>query len=91
MKKKIGRNQQIMMTPKQIEKIRKDTIKDTLKLMRLFPLLALRDRFGFGEVRLRRYMEKFDDLIDSYNKDYIDLVDVAKVMKEEGGIDVWNE
>lgn len=90
-KKKLGRNQQITMTPKQIEQMKKETIKETLKLMRLFPLLALRDGFGFGEVRLRRYMEKFDDILDSYNKDYIDLVDVAKVMKDEVGIDVWEE
>lgn len=89
--KKLGRNQQITMTPKQIERMKRDVIRDTLRVMKVFPLLALRDTFDFGEVRLRRYMEKFDDILDSYNKDYIDLVDVAKVMKDEVGIDVWED
>lgn len=91
MRKKVGRNHKITVTPKQLEKIRKDTIQDTLKIMKVFPILALRDGFGFGEVRLKRYMEKFDDLIDSYNKDYIDLFDVAKVLEDEVNINVWDE
>lgn len=91
MKKKLGRNQQIMMTPKQIERMKRDVIRDTLRVMKVFPLLALRDSFGFGKVRLTRYMDKFDDILDSYNKDYIDLVDVAKVIKDEVDIDVWED
>ena len=89
--KKLGRNQQITMTPKQIERMKRDVIRDTLRVMKVFPLLALRDTFGFGEVRLRRYMDKFDDILDSYNKDYIDLVDVAKTIKDEVNIDVWED
>lgn len=76
------------MSVKEIEKMKKSAIADAIQIVTLFPLLALRDEFGFGEKRLKRFMDRMQNDIEAYEKDYIDLADVARVLKEEANIEV---
>lgn len=91
MKKKLKPNTQITMTVKEKEKMKKKAIADALQIITLFPLLALRDEFGFGEKRLKRFMDRMHNDIDAYEKGYLDLADVATTLKKEVNIEVVDE
>lgn len=54
----------------------------------LLGLMALRDEFGFGGGRMQRFIDKMLDLLDSYNKGYINTDDLKKTIYEETGIEV---
>lgn len=91
MKRAIGPKQRISLTGREIEKLRRDAINTTMQIMRVMPMLALRDEFGFGKVRMERYIEKLDSIVQAYNEDRISIRDVAKVLEDEIGVEVWDD
>jgi hypothetical protein len=74
------------MTVKELEKVKRDATNIAVKITHLFPLWVLRTKFGFGEKRLRRFMAEYADLLDSFNKDYVSLPDIAQQLEKETGI-----
>lgn len=58
------------------------------KQMMLLPLMVLRDKYGYGAQRLERFIDDVADMLDSYNKGYLDLDDIKKTLEEETGIKV---
>ena len=58
------------------------------KQMMLLPLMTLRDKNGFGAQRLERFIDDVADMLDSYNKGYLDLDDIEQTLKEETGIEI---
>ena len=78
------------LTAAQIEKIKKDATMEATKkafiMMMGFPLLTLRDKFGFGKERLNRFMDKMMDLYEAYELDYVDLADLDRTIMEETGV-----
>ena len=58
------------------------------KLFMMIGCLTLNQAFGFGEKRVIRFAEKFQDILDSYNKGYISLEDIETMLKEDIGIEV---
>ena len=78
------------LTAAQIEKIKKDATMEATKkafiMMMGFPLLTLRDKFGFGKERLNRFMDKMLDLYEAYEMDYVDLDDLNDTIMKETGV-----
>lgn len=58
------------------------------KQMMLLPLMVLRDKYGYGAKRLEDFIENVADMLDSYNRGYLDLDDIEKTLEEETGIEV---
>lgn len=54
----------------------------------ILTLAVLRDGFDFGTVRLERFIDKYRDILDSYNKGYISVEDLTETLYEETGIRV---
>ena len=63
-------------------------IDATFQANMILTLTVLRDGFDFGTVRLERFIDKYQDLLDSYNKGYISVEDLAETLKKETGIRV---
>lgn len=58
------------------------------KLFMMIGCLALHKAFGFGEKRVIRFAEKFQDILESYNLGYISVEDIDTMLKEDIGIEV---
>lgn len=54
----------------------------------LMGIMALRDEFSFGTGRIQRWIDKVDDLFDSYNRGYVSLKDFTETIEKETGIKV---
>lgn len=80
------------LTWEQIEDIKSKATSEAMdfafKQMMLLPLMVLRDHYGFGAQRLERFIDDVADMLDSYNKGYLDLDDIEKTLEEETGIKV---
>lgn len=84
------------MTYEQIEAIKKKVFEDGFKSAidraskwsMYAPMMVLRDYFGFGGQRLKRFYENLIDMYDSIDKDYLDLKDIANTLREEASIDL---
>ena len=73
----------IQLTRKDYEALKEAERMNASNIINLIPLMILRDKFGFGKVRLERYLEHYQDAVDSLNKGYLDLKDVQRVMMDE--------
>ncbi|NCB67150.1 MAG: hypothetical protein EOM48_13430, partial [Bacilli bacterium] len=87
---KQGKQKTYTLTQAQIDQMKEETsVKATERafLMMLgFPLLTLRDKFGFGTQRLNRFMDQMVDLYEAYEQDYVSLEDLDKVIMAETGV-----
>lgn len=63
-------------------------IDATKKAFMLLSIMALRDTYGFGATRLERYLDKFNELTESYYRGYISVDDLADTIYKETGIKV---
>lgn len=84
--KKQRNKQKISMTAKELEKVKQNATNTAVQITHLFPLWVLRDKYGFGEKRLREFMQHYTDLLDAYNKGYVSLPDIAQQLEKETGI-----
>ncbi len=82
------------LTWEQIENIKLKATSEAMdfafRQMMLLPLMVLRDKNGFGAKRLERFIEDVADMLDSYNKGYLNLDDIEITLEEETGIKVIN-
>lgn len=79
------------MSIRQIEKMKNDATKHAVRVTQLFPLWVLRTKYGFGEKRLKEFAAHYSDLMESYNKGYLDLEDISEALKEESGVNFYEE
>ena len=79
----------VTMTFGELQKYEKEAIQKALihsvKVSSVAHLLVLRD-MGWGKVRLERFIEKHNEVVDSINKGYITIKDMHDVLEEEVGI-----
>ena len=96
-KKKLERetakkNKSINLSVSQVQQMKKDITSEVswtaLILMLGIPLMVLRDKYGFGCIRLPRFIKQCIQLYDSFDKGYITLDDLHNTIKDETGINV---
>lgn len=69
-----------------LKAVEMEATKKAFLMMMGFPLLTLRDKFGFGKARLNKFMDKMLDLYEAYENDYVDLDDLNNTILEETGV-----
>ena len=90
LRRKLNR-ETIQLTRKDYDALKEAERMNAAEIINLIPLIILRDKFGFGKVRLERYLNHYQDAIDSLNKGYLDLKDVQKVLLDEVKIKFYEE
>ena len=71
--------------------MKSDAIDKALERINLLPLLVLRDKFGFGQVRLNRYIDHLIIAVEDFNQGRFTLEDIEKMLKEETNVFVKME
>ena len=90
LRKKLSK-ETIQLTRKEYEELKSKERMNAANIINLIPLIILRDKFGFGKIRLERYLEYYQEAVDSLNKGYLDLNDVQKVLLDEVKIKFYEE
>ena len=87
--------QQKFFNNKQIRKPQVNNRRDADKLIAashqtavLLTLTVLHNKFGFGATRLERFIDYYQDLLDSYNRGYVSMQDLNTDLQEMTGIKV---
>lgn len=92
MKKSKKKTPTYNMTWSDIENIKRDASKKALdiafKHFLILNLMVLRDNYDFGTKRLERYLDNINNMLDSYNKGYLDISDMKETLKIETGIEI---
>lgn len=80
------------LTEDDIERIKQDATNEAMNkafvLMLGIPSMVLRDKFGYGSVRLERFTDGTFDYYDSFQKGNITLQDCLDCLKDECGISI---
>ena len=81
----------IQLTRKDYDALKEAERMNAANIINLIPLIILRDKFGFGKVRLERYLKHYQEAIESLNDGYLDLKDIQRVMLDEVNIAFYEE
>lgn len=73
----------VTMTAKEVARLKREAPNNAAEIVNLIPLLILRDKFGFGKVRLERYLTYYDEMVIDFNEGRITLDDIKGVMLDE--------
>ena len=73
----------VTMTAKEVARLKREATNNAVEIVNLIPLLILRDKFGFGKVRLSRYLEHYNEAIEDFNNNRFDLQDIERMMLDE--------
>jgi len=68
------------------EKGRKDSVQMATDFALAVPLLTLHDDFGFGSVRLERFLNKSEKTYEGINEGYLTIQDILNTLEEEVGV-----
>lgn len=66
--------------------IKKITVKESVDMYSAAVLLVLRDDWGFGKVRLQRFLRQVNTLFDDIHNGCLSLEDCKKALFKECGI-----
>ena len=70
------------------EELRAEAVDDALRVLSYVPLMVLRDKFGFGKVRLDRFLREFAEQVDCIENDFVGFDDMIEAIKDETGLNV---
>ena len=86
------KNKKYTLTNREIENIKLNAVTDAINLA--FPMMCglagivMRDKFDFGPIRMKRFMNHMLDAYESFAIGYMKLEDCIAVIKEETGYDI---
>lgn len=88
MAKKLNPNRKVAMSVREINKLKESATIRAVNITQLFPLMILRDKYGFGSKRLKDFQQHYNNMLDAYNKGYIELEDIANTIYKETGVQI---
>ena len=65
-----------------------ECVDNVMKIVTTVALWVLRTKFGYGKERLARFIEEYNELIDSINKGYLNFDDINEALKSEVGTNI---
>lgn len=69
----------------------KKAVSENVKYLYALSYLALRDDFGFGKKRMKKFMKGLSVNLEDLMADRISLTDIEEVMKEEIGLEIFED
>ena len=66
-------------------------ISENVKYLYALSFLALRDDFGFGQKRMKKFMKGLSVNLNDLMDDRFSLTDIEEVMKEEIGLEIFED
>lgn len=73
-------------TQADVEKAKADAVEQSVTYAWAIMFTALRDKFGWGGVRLRRLWDRVNSLSESVSEGYIKVDDLVRTLRDEAGI-----
>ena len=70
------------------QEARDEAIEVAFHLMLAIPAKVLRDKHGFGRVRMERFVNDALDAYDLFQQGYFSLEDFHQILKDECGIEI---
>lgn len=76
------------LSSKEREKIQSTIFEKSMLVLSGVPLIVLRDTFGFGKKRLKRFSDEFLKQLKCVEKGAVTLEELHEIIKKETGMEV---
>lgn len=81
-----NRENTYVLTESQIEEIRREAVRNAAVEILAVPCLALHDKFGFGKIRLTRFMDSAMNWYEMAMAGEVSVETMRKTLREETGV-----
>lgn len=75
---------------RQADKLKKEGAEQAIDTLYVLPLYVLREQFGFGNVRLMKFIDRFNRITEQIAQNKVPLSTLAKHIECETGIKLEN-
>lgn len=76
------------VTDAELKKIKDEAVDEALRMLLSIPVLVLHDKFGFGKVRLDRFLSGVNTWIKAVHQDEDTMTEVFKTAQAEAGYEI---
>lgn len=80
------KNKKVTLTHNEVKQLKKEARAHAVEIASLFDIWILRTKYGFGEKRLKEFMQHRKELVDLFDEGYISLKDIELQLEREVGI-----
>lgn len=70
---------------RRLSEVREQAVADAIATVMAIPIIVMHDDFGFGKVRLQRFLQRFKAHYDCLG-DTVSLVDLVELAEELAGV-----
>lgn len=76
------------LTDADLQRIESKAVDDALRALLAIPVMVLHDKYGFGEVRLGRFMGYVNTWIKAIHEDENTLAELVELAEKEAGFKI---
>lgn len=76
------------LTDADIRRIKSEAVDDALRALLAIPVMVLHDKYGFGELRLSRFMGYVNTWIKAIHEDENTLSELVELAEKEAGFKI---
>lgn len=80
------KNPCVSLRASDLRKIKNEVKNEAVTAAIVIFLMVMRDKFGYGIVRIKRIYAEINKLSQSISEGYVSLYDLKKVLEDEAGI-----
>lgn len=78
----------VLITEKEMKEFEKNIIDRVQDVVLVFALAVLRDEYGFGKDRMKRFIDRFNVKCGCIAESYLTWDEQIQIIKDETGLDV---
>ena len=82
------KNPHINLRKSDVERIKKNVTSDAVQNAFAIFLMVMRDKWGFGAIRLNRLFKHICELSNLVGDGYVSTAEIKKALREEMGIEI---
>lgn len=73
-------------TQADVARAKKEAVDQAIDVSWAMSITVLRDKFGFGKVRIHRYWDEIDKLSEEIAEGRVSILDLMETIRDEAGI-----
>lgn len=83
-----GKTKTYVLTEDQIQQMKNEAVAEAVKMLLAIPMLVLHDKFGYGQIRLDRFLHYSMGWVRGIQNGEVSITEVVRLCEKETGLKI---